>query len=158
MVVNIDHLTPFRSFFPVKIEENVIDKSLNDVATLRHCALTCRDWLPRSRFHLFSLIRISTQENIYLFCDLLDANPERQAWIRSITMGPDRSERRLTCLLETFPLQLLSRLPNFRGWALRNDLSSDRTRNVSHHSVSTLLCRGDRRSCFVQCHFSEIQS
>ncbi|KAI1785428.1 hypothetical protein LXA43DRAFT_847041, partial [Ganoderma leucocontextum] len=105
--------------FPVEVQEHVIDRSAVDVLTLRNCALTCRVWLPRSRLHLFSTIRISTQEDIYSFCDLLDAEPDRRMMVRSITMVANVCEKRSSCLLETFPVQLLSRLPNLRGWALR---------------------------------------
>ncbi|PIL25678.1 hypothetical protein GSI_11428 [Ganoderma sinense ZZ0214-1] len=128
-----------------EIEENVIDYvySVDDITTLLNCALTCRDWLPRSRIHLFSAIRLSTREDMYSFCDFLDTHLEFPMLIRSIIMAPNVFEKKPACLLETFPVQLLSRLPRLRGWALRNDLASDRERNISHHPI---ILRNLRRS------------
>ena len=124
------------STLPIDVQETVIDESADDVDTLRQCALTCRDWLPRSRFHLLSAICISTQEDIYSFCDYLDAHPERRSLVRSITMAPDVAEKRPACLVGTFPVSLLSRLPKLQGWALRNRLPNKDTLNVSYHSTT----------------------
>lgn len=137
MVDNIEDSTPHFQYptLPTEVEENAIDYCADDIATLRRCALTCRDWLPRSRIHLFSAIRLSTREDIHSLCDFLDAHPARRTLICSIIMAPTVSETRPAFLLETFPVQLLSRLPKLCGWALRNDLASDRKRNVYHHPI-----------------------
>ena len=126
---------------PIDVQEIVIDESADDAHTLRQCALTCRDWLPRSRFHLFSAIRISTQEEIYSFCDLLDAHPERRPLVRSITMAPGVSEKRQACLVGTFPISLLSRLPKLQGWGLRSRLPDENRLNVSYHPTTLQLLR-----------------
>ncbi|TBU54950.1 hypothetical protein BD310DRAFT_1031446 [Dichomitus squalens] len=58
---------------PVEVEEAVIDQCADDANTLCRCALTCRDWLPRSRFYLFSAVCISTPDRLWSFCDVLDS-------------------------------------------------------------------------------------
>ena len=122
--------------FPTEVEEAVIDQCADDVGTLRHCALTCRRWLPRSRFHLFSAVCVSTPDRLWSFCDVLDAHPELRCLIESVTMAPGRSVKHPSCLLETFPIRLLSRAPNLRRWALRSSFSTDRMRSVSFHSAT----------------------
>ncbi|TBU41870.1 hypothetical protein BD309DRAFT_231265 [Dichomitus squalens] len=111
---------------PVEVEEAVIDQCVDDANTLCRCALTCRDWLPRSRFHLFSAVCISTPDRLWSFCDVLDSLPELPDLIQSITMAPDRTVKHSSCLLETFPIRLLSRVPDLRQWVLRNNLSIER--------------------------------
>ncbi|KAF8218062.1 hypothetical protein K438DRAFT_1451511, partial [Mycena galopus ATCC 62051] len=42
--------------FPPELEDALIDFCHEDHATLATCGLVCRDWLPTSRYHLFSSI------------------------------------------------------------------------------------------------------
>ncbi|KAK0184764.1 hypothetical protein F5146DRAFT_1168735 [Armillaria mellea] len=69
---------PIHSSFPIELIEEILDhvdclpaKDIQDilhhpsrgynsgrVATLASCSLVCRAWLPRSRFHLFSSVRL----------------------------------------------------------------------------------------------------
>ncbi len=45
---------------PQEITESIIDDVhlKSDITTLKSCSLVCRAWIPRSRFHLFSKMRI----------------------------------------------------------------------------------------------------
>lgn len=147
---------------PMEMQESVIDQSADDILTLRHCALTCRDWLPRSRFHLFSAVRISTQQDIYSICDFLDAHPEHRTSVRSITMAPSVAEKRPACLVGTFPISLISRLPQLHRWALRNDPSEGGSNQIklSYHATTLRQLRTSspivdlslKGSRFVSCY------
>ncbi|OCH95095.1 hypothetical protein OBBRIDRAFT_642089 [Obba rivulosa] len=47
---------------PPEVTDRIIDFLWADRASLRSCALTCRSWLPASRFHLFRTLRIWSRE------------------------------------------------------------------------------------------------
>ncbi|KAJ7460006.1 hypothetical protein B0H11DRAFT_2316106 [Mycena galericulata] len=44
--------------FPPDITDLVIDHLDGEAATLKACGLVCRQWFPRSRFHLFSELKL----------------------------------------------------------------------------------------------------
>ncbi|OCH95094.1 hypothetical protein OBBRIDRAFT_788559 [Obba rivulosa] len=47
---------------PPEVTDRIIDYLWADRASLRSCALTCRAWLPASRYHLFHTLRIWSRE------------------------------------------------------------------------------------------------
>ncbi|KAJ7474701.1 hypothetical protein FB451DRAFT_274698 [Mycena latifolia] len=50
--------------FPSELEDAFIDFCRADHATLASCGLVCRDWLPASRYHLFSSVYLTPQNAI----------------------------------------------------------------------------------------------
>lgn len=56
--------------FPSELEDTVIDFSYDDLATLASCSLVCRDWVPASRYHMFSAILLTAQ-NAQAFLELI---------------------------------------------------------------------------------------
>ncbi|OCH90377.1 hypothetical protein OBBRIDRAFT_730880, partial [Obba rivulosa] len=46
---------------PPEVTDRIIDVLSSDKRALRKCSLTCRRWLPRSRFHLFKTIELIRQ-------------------------------------------------------------------------------------------------
>ncbi|KAJ7094905.1 hypothetical protein C8R43DRAFT_266228 [Mycena crocata] len=44
---------------PSETSDIIIDHLFNDVYTLRQCSLVCKEWLPASRFHIFSIVHLS---------------------------------------------------------------------------------------------------
>ncbi|KAJ7036712.1 hypothetical protein C8F04DRAFT_1257595 [Mycena alexandri] len=44
---------------PIELVENIIDASCSNSPTLAACSLVCKQWLPRSRHHLFSSLDLS---------------------------------------------------------------------------------------------------
>ena len=143
---------------PLDVQETIIDESAHNVFTLRHCALTCRDWLPRSRFHLLSAVCISTQEDIYSFCNFLDTHPNYRALVRSVTMAPVSTERRPACLAGVFSISILSRLPRLHGWVIRNDPFRERRLEVSYHptTLEHLRIRTRTSSPIVNLHLKDL--
>ncbi|KAJ6629369.1 hypothetical protein B0H10DRAFT_1986879 [Mycena sp. CBHHK59/15] len=47
--------------FPSELEDTIIDFVHSDRPTLASCGLVCRDWVPVSRYHLFSCVSLSRQ-------------------------------------------------------------------------------------------------
>lgn len=43
---------------PLELTDNIIDYAHADKSTLFACSLVCKDWLPSTRFHLFTIISI----------------------------------------------------------------------------------------------------
>lgn len=55
----LQHTT--RSFIPQlppELVDEVIDKLSDDITALKTCTTVCRTWISRSRFHLFSTLRV----------------------------------------------------------------------------------------------------
>ncbi|KAF9263749.1 hypothetical protein L218DRAFT_987391 [Marasmius fiardii PR-910] len=46
------------SMLPQELVDQIIDHLHNDISSLKSCTLVCRAWLPTSRLHLFSKIRL----------------------------------------------------------------------------------------------------
>ncbi|KAJ6527083.1 hypothetical protein B0H19DRAFT_543061 [Mycena capillaripes] len=62
--------------FAQELVDQVIDCWLlaeNDLKWTRTCGLVCRDWLPRSRYHLFAEVSLSAK-SLPTFVDLVDAS------------------------------------------------------------------------------------
>lgn len=57
-----------RLVMPIEIHERVIDAVRTNYTTLLQCALTCRAWLPRSRYNLFCrpILRSVVQLSLFL--------------------------------------------------------------------------------------------
>ncbi|TBU33301.1 hypothetical protein BD311DRAFT_622852, partial [Dichomitus squalens] len=69
---------------PMEVLERVIDYCSGIPYTLCNLTLTCRQLLPRSRYHLFASIMIkgADLERLYSFCDVLNAQPKLRLFIR----------------------------------------------------------------------------
>ncbi|KAJ7625984.1 hypothetical protein FB45DRAFT_1060561 [Roridomyces roridus] len=50
-------------FFPGELVDSVIDLVRSDPITLADCALVCRQWVPRSRYHYFSSVQLVRNTN-----------------------------------------------------------------------------------------------
>ncbi|KAJ7696934.1 hypothetical protein B0H17DRAFT_1130590 [Mycena rosella] len=48
---------------PIELVERIIDTACCHPPTLAACSLVCKDWLPRSRHHLFALLDLSAHWN-----------------------------------------------------------------------------------------------
>ncbi|KAF4613921.1 hypothetical protein D9613_007457 [Agrocybe pediades] len=57
---------------PLEITDLLIDELLNNVRALGACSLVCRDWLPRSRHHLFKVVHLWGWR-VYDFLELINA-------------------------------------------------------------------------------------
>ncbi|RPD79682.1 hypothetical protein L226DRAFT_425802, partial [Lentinus tigrinus ALCF2SS1-7] len=67
---------------PVEVAERIIDLLSDHVGTLRSCALTCREWLPRSQYRLMTSIRIWSNEAVSSMYDYFTAHPRIAGAVR----------------------------------------------------------------------------
>lgn len=104
--------------------ENIIDYLAYPVdrPSLYSCALVCRAWLPRCRYHLFHVVHIRTQRQLRLLSKAVDRTPEISRLLTKLVLCPDLGA---AALLE-MSLALLRRLP----------------RLVEFYIIPFALCRG----------------
>ncbi|KAJ7086201.1 hypothetical protein C8R44DRAFT_821147 [Mycena epipterygia] len=70
---------------PQELIEQIVSVLHGDIPNLRTCALISRDFLPWSRLHLFSSIRL-TGRNVYAFRDLVASSPGVAIYVRRLEM------------------------------------------------------------------------
>ncbi len=103
---------------PVEVEEGIIDKLHYHVDALRNCALTCRRWQPRTRYHLFAAIRVRMRDELFSLCTSLSQSPHLRPLVRSLTFHAKlgRDDPELATLFQMVPVPLLTSLPNLVCW------------------------------------------
>jgi len=82
-----------RPRLPTETCEHIIDFCAYDSwlycrpQTLRACALTCRAWLPRSRFHLYRGISLCNASHYHNFLSTVKANPLLSTFVHELDLG-----------------------------------------------------------------------
>ncbi|KAI0753656.1 hypothetical protein C8Q74DRAFT_1211390 [Fomes fomentarius] len=117
----------FAATFPVEVEERIIDKLHYHIDALQKCALTCRRWLPRTRYHLFVAIRVRTRDELFSLNESLSGSPHLRQLVRSLTLRAQRDWEGES-LFQIVPVSLLTSLSNLICWRLCGtgyDTSSD---------------------------------
>lgn len=103
---------------PVELQEKVIDELDDDFQALLNLSQTCRQLLPRTRYHLLSNLLLRTRERIQSFCEFLDSNPRYKPLVYRVTIAFDQNQYVKThTLAELVPIPLLT-LPNLRQWRI----------------------------------------
>ena len=87
---------------PWEVIERVIGLSGDDFKTLHNFSLTCRDLRPRALCLLVADVHFEDRDQIFDFCDFLQANPHLKSFVCSITVKPG----------DFSPVPLLRILPN----------------------------------------------
>lgn len=101
--------------FPVEVEESIIDQ-LENVEALRCCALVCRTWRPRTRYHLVRSIRIRTRAEYLTVCDFFQDNHALRSRVQTLTL--EDWDPRPFSLLGVALVPLLQLLPLLRRYRL----------------------------------------
>ncbi|KAL1951760.1 hypothetical protein VTO73DRAFT_909 [Trametes versicolor] len=127
----------FTSVFPIEIYERVIDHVHYDYSpywatkdefhqgarmvakTLCNCALTCADWLPRSRVNIYRRLRLqhTEYETLTLLVRALDSTLTLQQLVEIlevIATVPDEDVTPPRSIWHTWPVILAGRLPRLR--------------------------------------------
>ncbi|KAI0926564.1 hypothetical protein AcW1_002478 [Taiwanofungus camphoratus] len=102
------HYNPYIPAFPTEIYERIIDFLWSDRRSLLACALTCRAWLPRSRYILFYCTELWNSDQIRRFCSLVDASPYLAYLVRELNICPYPLAQ--FKLFEVFPSALAGKL------------------------------------------------
>ncbi|KAI0758740.1 hypothetical protein C8Q74DRAFT_1209427 [Fomes fomentarius] len=101
---------------PVEVEERIIDKLHYHVDALQNCALTCRRWRPRTRYHLFAAIRVTTKDELLLLYALLSQSPHLLPLVRSLTIRAELDNPEVAQLFQMVPVPLFTSLSNLVYW------------------------------------------
>ena len=95
---------------PVETWERIIDHLWSDPRTLRQCAVVCKAWQARSRFHLVARPILSNTRQVHRFARLLDEYPELRSRVQMVQMWPGGRGKPLMHLA-SFAASLATRLP-----------------------------------------------
>ncbi|KAI0824551.1 hypothetical protein BC628DRAFT_420059 [Trametes gibbosa] len=72
--------------FPLELHEQIIDALRGDNATLLHCALTCRAWLPRSRYNLYFEVAPQHHAQLTRLTQTLRSSPDFVNLVQELTI------------------------------------------------------------------------
>ncbi|KAI0643876.1 hypothetical protein C8Q79DRAFT_159998 [Trametes meyenii] len=79
------------SRFPIEVCERIIDflpivcSSWDERSrAAQACALTCSAWLPRSRYHIYRSVKLTTEARCKVYLSTVVEHPERARWARSL--------------------------------------------------------------------------
>ncbi len=133
---------------PVEVEERIIDKLHYHVDALQNCALTCRHWRPRTRYHLFAAIRVTTKDELLLLYTLLSRSPHLLPLVRSLTIRAELDKPEVAQLFQMVPVPLFTSLSNLVCWRFcgtrtgRNSLGEwDYTSAPAYHRTGLATIR-----------------
>lgn len=104
--------------FPTELYDRIIDFVASDASTLRTlqaCALTCRVWLPRSRFYLFQNVRVTSFTGYDRLDKILRDNPTIAHLVRTLHFEIGVLGVSLVDYDRVLPVSLLARLPLLRS-------------------------------------------
>lgn len=82
-------MTSRRSTLPTEVCERTIDFLRKDPKSLHSCLLTCRAWVPRSIYHLYASVHLSTPARLAVFLQFLHSNPASARFVHCLSLGRD---------------------------------------------------------------------
>ena len=137
---------------PIEIFEAIIDQTNDHAESLRQLSLTCKTFLPRSRYHLFSSICIRTVHQMETSREFLDCSPWVIDLVQKITLSVEVDDDGSTLtnpnirVLDVVPIHLLSRLPNLRALKLRpvHKATSQVSLSLHRYTLSSYKRHGGR--------------
>lgn len=96
--------------FPPEVTDRIIDFLWADRTSLCNCALTCRAWVPASRYHLFHTLRIWSREafDTLTHKSCIPATAEMFRFVQHLSIR----ERSGPAFAHLVPPLLVSKLPN----------------------------------------------
>ncbi|KAI1791714.1 hypothetical protein LXA43DRAFT_920061 [Ganoderma leucocontextum] len=74
---------------PPELCDQTIDHLWDDLDALRACSLTCKDWLPSSRYHLFRNVRLRHSDDVTRFRALIKSNPSIAPCVRKLSLSAE---------------------------------------------------------------------
>ncbi|OBZ79320.1 hypothetical protein A0H81_00964 [Grifola frondosa] len=79
--------SPAMPVVPPELSDYIIDFLHNDSCTLRACSLTCRAWLPASRYHLLNKVALHNARLCSAFHELLKTTPNLGLYVRELNIS-----------------------------------------------------------------------
>lgn len=78
---------------PVELTDRIIDLLYDDHDSLRRCAISCKEFLPRCRFNRFHSVQLNGK-NIVQFTNILQSSPDISFYVRElVVMAKERMQR-----------------------------------------------------------------
>ena len=114
---------------PVEVWERVIDDLSIHLTTLWNCALVCKAWQARSRFHLISKVTLRNKQQIYHLVRLLDEHPELRTRVQTVRLRPEKLPGPIIHFMG-FASMLAKKLPAVTSlWLFHSKWTSNTARN-----------------------------
>ncbi|KAH9911360.1 uncharacterized protein BXZ73DRAFT_11702, partial [Epithele typhae] len=78
---------------PIEVIEHMIDElgAAEDTTALVRCIRVNKDWIPRTRIHLWRTLTVSSRKQLPVICATFDRNPTLQSLVEVVRLKPDRS-------------------------------------------------------------------
>ncbi|OSX67026.1 hypothetical protein POSPLADRAFT_1030219 [Postia placenta MAD-698-R-SB12] len=116
-----------RSIVPLEIAEHIITDvgpGHQNYKTLLACSLTCKAWVPRSRFVLYTIVTITTESQLYSFSESIKRERHLSCFVKELVIvwNQEWNETTLSSLL-VFPAMFARRLPNLEKIKILSDLA-----------------------------------
>jgi len=98
---------------PPELSDYIVDYLHDDPRSLAACCLTCRDWLPSARYHLFSSIVLHSAQSCEAFARLLEPSPHLGFYVRELNLtklgaktqvGSPKAEKHLPSIMTRLQL------------------------------------------------------
>ncbi|KAI0640415.1 hypothetical protein C8Q79DRAFT_1015196 [Trametes meyenii] len=126
---------------PSELSGSIVDNLRGDVRAFRECALTCRDWYPRSRYNLYVAVALQDRKQLYKFASTLDRSAGVPALVEEVSLEcaqdcPDGFWRSASVVL--FPR--LERLRRLRILLTIRD-TLDQSRRTSYTDRLSVPCQ-----------------
>ena len=138
---------------PPEICDYVIDYLHNDKNTLKACSLTCRDWVPTSRYHLHYEVYLHKPELFTAFKRLLQASPLLGPYIRALRIG--RLEKASRAELA----QIREALPTIFEYVPRLQYLGGSLLSTAAKVLNTVPCRTPVTAlCLQYCEFPALEN
>ncbi|KAH9938759.1 uncharacterized protein BXZ73DRAFT_44409 [Epithele typhae] len=100
---------------PIEVIEHIIDElgaTEYSTAALARCIRVHKDWIPRTRIHLWRTLTVSSREQLPVICDTFDRNPTLQSLVKVVRLKPNRGNE----FPVTAPIVLLPYLIHIQAW------------------------------------------
>ncbi|KAI0672510.1 hypothetical protein C8Q78DRAFT_1027674, partial [Trametes maxima] len=127
--------------FPQEICDKFIDCSRGDMDTLRQCALTCRSWFVRSRYHLYRTAVLGQHSQLSKFVRILRSkpSPDIPTLVEELVLALEPETP--TTFVDSACVILARRLPRLHRITLvRQRMSYPSTQPAVRLSIRTTCC------------------
>ena len=122
---------PFPRPLALEIEERIIDGLQDSRIALRLCALVCRSWYIRSRYHLLHKITVTAVGNVHELSTYFHTRPGLGSLVSELQIVPDSSRHR-----NIIWIPLARQLPRLRKLLLSNGGWSETSPHISFHQTT----------------------
>ena len=129
---------PFPRPLALEIEERIIDGLQDDIKALRFCALVCRTWYIRCRYHLLHTITFTTVGDVDKLCTYFQTRPGLKSIVSELKIGSDMNPPGWR---DISWISLARQLPRLRKLLLSNRSIYHKSAHISFHQTTLTALR-----------------